>query len=403
MKKLFTILSGEGEPNPETIEAQAPVVEFTPAAQMEVTPQAAAMLDLIESNPSILDTDQEVKAWYEQHQAIFGGGEPAEQKPAEKKPADKKPEEQKPAEQKPVEEKKNPWRKKSTETDFASVTFDDLPKVVSEKFGIDTTKENWLSSFLTSFEKQRAIASQTSNISSEVEKTKAFIANLPQEIKVAIKAHSEGEDWKSVVLSDNSFSYDKKFEELTVEEKSSFINKVMKKEVKAEDLSKEESASLIESAKDRYEINKEKSELAKTKALEDKKAKIEKRANEAEKSVLLLKQSIPDLDEDAINEVKEVITAKGISSLFIGEDNELLPDVAERVAFVLYGRNLLEEFSAISSAKGANQERQEIIERNISRQPERRGVQNNNFKNKEEESVMNERKIAFTASNDPYA
>lgn len=414
--KIKVLLSGNSEPSEQKV--------------ADVSAQEQAMLTIIETNPNAL-SDPEIKAWYEQYQSLSGeggdagegneggegdegneggegnegneGGDAGEGGEGEEGNEGGEGDEGEEGKPKPNNKKsKNPFFKaKSDDTEIKGVTEKNLKDVVSKKFGIDTSKANWLETFLNSALKQRAQASQASNVSKEVDATRKFLAQLPAELKVAIEAYAAKEDWKTAMSSFDKTDYSKTFDKLTPEEKTSFIKSVLKKEV---DLTKEDEStkSILELAEQAYDLRKEKATLAQNKLRDKIKSEEQKKKETISLSLKSFKQQFPDFDEDSESQILSVINEKGIASLFLDDEGSYRPDIIKRIAFVLYGDTLLEELTSSAEARGANSVREEVIEKSISRKGSGKGKGVKTF-TQQEEKFLTSAKGILDSYKDPYA
>ena len=187
---------------------------------------------------------------------------------------------------------------------------------------------------------------------------------------------------------------------MTPAEKVIAVKTITGQDVTVNDLTKDDNAKIISLTEKGYSLKQAEIQLTK-RTLQANQQTIQKdKQTRIDGSIANLKTSLPDFDEDLLPEIETVLKVKGIGSLFTDKDGKLLPDAAEKVAYVLYGKTLVSSSANSASAKSANAEREKIINANTSAGASAKGKSNN--VTKAEEDILKTRKTILDSYKPTY-
>jgi len=396
MKRIFIILGSENEAPPKiSVDVDNSNFNITPGTPNS---QETIMLNLIQSDPTLLETDPDIKAWKEQFDNIHGSeNEEVVETPNEevvetpKKVVKKAPAKEENAEVVETPEvKKNPFVK--GKKSYEGVNFDNLEEA-AKGLGITVAdKEQLIPTLLSSYEAQRKNALKATELEKQVKEYDAFLVGLPPKLKSTIKAYSDGRDWEASLAAADPNNYEKNFDSLNTAEKALAVKTLVGVDLSANDLSKDDNKKTVELAEKAYSIKQKELKLSAEQIKSNQLSLQKDRDSRIESSILNLKNSIPDIDDEFVTQVEDVIKNKGIGSLFTDKDGKLLPDAAKKILFALHGDTLLENSTNSAEAKGANKEREKVIKDNISEGANAKSKSNNVTK-AEEDILTSQRNI----------
>ena len=386
MKKMYIILGSEDGPVKMSVDVDNSNFTITPGIPNS---QETIMLQLIESNPSLVETDPDIKQWKEQFDTLHGSeNETVADEPVAdttKKVVKKAAVADEPVADEPVADtvKKTPFAKKGAGKSYEGATVDNLPELI-KGLGLNVTDpEQVLPTLLKSYETQRTNATKAGELEKQVTEYATFLAGLPPELKEVLKAHSEGKQWKDVINGADPNDYNKSFDTLNASERALAIKTLIGIDIPKEDIAKDENAKTVKLAETAYSIKQKEIKLAADSVKSSNRERVKDRDTRINQSIANLKTSLPDIDEEFVSEVEDIIKNKGIGSLFTDKNNNLLPDVAEKVLYLLYGKTLLDNSTASAAASAANKEREKVISNNISKGEGGKGKPNNVTKQEE--------------------
>lgn len=221
-------------------------------------------------------------------------------------------------------------------------SFEDVQKF-GKQFGVELNKPEDLQSFFKEYSNLQQVSSKTEKIEKELNNYRRNIQSLPEEVLAIITAALNGQDYVSViknVAERGVFNYDRSFDSYNERE---LINHYSSKKYTKEDFDEmdpDQYAALREMAKVRYETAQTAYKNKMTLAKQATDAQRQKFENSVESSIARLKSNNPDMGEDKIQRVREIMTQELHSTLF-NEDNTYKPEAAEKIAMLEFGKDAI--------------------------------------------------------------
>lgn len=250
--------------------------------------------------------------------------------------------------------------------DYEKINIDNLHIVAAKKFGIDTTKPDWIKSFVKGFDSTRKNASQAGDFKAQLENYSNNLQALPVELRAGIDTFLSGAgDWKEAMeryTIDTNRDYDK----MSIQEKLTVVKKLAPNVIIPDNASEADvnTKNLLAIGKQYFEGYKQK--VAADTALLQQQANDRKAAFDiaVNQSIGSLTQQFPDeFDDSAIAQIKSVIASSKGSPLFYSGD-KLRIEAAQKAALALYGESILEKARLSAKVSGGNERVAELLSRN---------------------------------------
>lgn len=257
---------------------------------------------------------------------------------------------------------------KKKEFDYQNVTMENLPEIIAQRHGIDTSKQDWLPTFLRAVDTHRKNATEKVKFEETINTYKSNLQALPLPVQMAIDSSLKGEDWRSAINT-YDIDYNKDFDSYTLSDKISLVKKYMPTVSVNETTAESDPIlqNLLAAAKIQYNSNKQAIKASIDLAAQKEAEKVKEYQSILSNSLTLLQSKYPDeFQDNDLSEIKNVLI-QGVENLFFDERGKLRTDAAERVAYVLYGQNLIDKISSKTSAKKVNNELANVLSTTQSR------------------------------------
>jgi hypothetical protein len=227
------------------------------------------------------------------------------------------------------------------------ITLDALPEL-AEKLGINTEEKGWLGKLAS------AVTKPAEDFSDKYNTLVEGLNSLPKELGEAVNAVLEGKDWRTVFNSASTIDFSKDFSALSNEEKVKVHNFYFPEDKidEGQDLSAKEIKKALAAVESKYSADKF-IKIEKEKAIaKDNELKRNSFIGSADASIKALTDSYKGMKKSEIKKVEEIIKVNGIQSVFFDKKGNLLPDAAEKLAFALNGKAILETAVQLAENKG---------------------------------------------------
>jgi len=246
-------------------------------------------------------------------------------------------------------------------------------KAINSKFGIDTSADNWETTFFSSTEKWRADSTKAAQMESQIKEHNDFLADLPDELKIPMLALVQGEDWKAALkeAASGAIDFNKKFEDLPTE---SLVRHYIKDEdftdedFTAEGLKDPKMKSFLRAAQASFNADKKHHNSKRDEVYATVTAKQNAYKASVEASVGELKKELPFFGDKEAEELRDLLDTRGFLKMFIGDDGVLTKDAAKMLAFAKHGDHLLALAKDASFADGVTDKNSKVI-KNASKDP----------------------------------
>lgn len=302
-----------------------------------------------------------------------------EQKPAgeEKKPDPKQAEVKtdKPAEGEG--EKKNVFglkvNKKADDKGAAPIVIenaDQILPIVQKEFGMEIKDIKELPKFFETTKVWRKQAQQFEDVNKKHTQVMSEIESLPIEFHEAFKALAEGKDYKApFVQAVQKFDYklpaDKHDTKALLEHyMPAYVGKFTDEDYAAAEKPPALEVA-ISLAKDKYEL--ERGKIDSQRAEKARSATKQQEAINAslEGSAADLQKAFPEMDSDAIKQVRSVFEGgqSKVLSYFFNNDSTVKPDAFRRLALAINGESVIQEMMEYASHVGETKANEEILSR----------------------------------------
>lgn len=358
MKRIFLLFSREGD---ATIQPSGDDAVFNEASTLMSDNSSVQLFNILEQNPAMLE-DKSMKEFYD----VFKASTDIVNKKSAVPPV---------ADTKTVAATVAAPAATATTTpvkknvflggvgkivdDFTGATTDNLVDIIKSKFGIDgADAAEILPKFLAAAATQRNQASEAGQVKSELESFKSLLNNLPAPLAQAVKAAGQGGDWEKALNVTIAVDYSKPFKDLSPEKRSAAIEAMTGNKIQDVDLDKPENKGIITAAERAFNLERENIRIQ-TEAQQRERQVEEQNVNSVvSSSIENLKKEYPNIDSDTISEIENVITKKGINSLFLesfvdsngARKVRPVANIALRVALVLHGEAILKDMVAEAAA-----------------------------------------------------
>lgn len=264
---------------------------------------------------------------------------------------------------------------------FDNVTTDKLPEIAKSVFGIDTNQSGWLGQMLSDYREYLGMKNDIPAYRDAATEYESVLTEAPQSILGALKAWKEGKDYRPFLNEAiNTVTYEKEFSKLTDQEASNAVKELTGVDMTMEDLRKPENVAILNAAKIAFDskraviLSEIRSGAEKAEQTRSKTAEI------AKNSINDLKSKYPGFTQNEISKVEKVME-KGLGTLFFDSNGLPHKNVAEKVAYVLFGESLVQTAKKNGSSQGRTEAALENIASSRSRGFQAGSSNNNNLTN----------------------
>lgn len=267
------------------------------------------------------------------------------------------------------EEKKSVFgfNKKDKKTDVSIESPDQIFGYLKTKFGQEVSDTKSLQKFLdNSVTKWRTDSQNLEKVESEKAQYQEILENLPENFISAIQTYYNGGDYTSVLNDKPKIDYSVDVNKHSTKD---LVNAYFPGKFNDEDFNEEEPSTALEiaisSSKDKYSIEKQQRERQRAEVSERSKAQLESYRNSVSGSVNSLKNTFPDVAEDAFEEVKGALEGgvNSVLSWFFNNDGTVKSEAAERLMMAKYGKEEIERMIDSAATKTETRINEEIVTR----------------------------------------
>ena len=244
--------------------------------------------------------------------------------------------------------------------------FEDAIDYIYDKYGMDTKRDGGFSKFFDSVNKWRNDAQKTDESTKQLEGLQQSFENMPRPLYSAFVEWSNGRNWVNGLgnIDALSLDYAKSFED---QDRYVILNKYFPNEYEREDVDNSSNDPLIKKAislaKQQYEMDRN--------SYSDQRAKLDKEANDyrerlgnsASRSVDTLRGSFPDFSNSHLKQIEKILNSGELNSLFYTESGAYREDAAERLAFLMFGKDELSRVAGQASKKGKSDALKDVVSR----------------------------------------
>lgn len=228
--------------------------------------------------------------------------------------------------------------------------------------GIDASSPEWAKKLISDFYTASKRIEELSSYKEKFEKVDESIKALPTPLMHAIDTALKGSNWREAIQNFD-IDYTKDWKDISVEERDRITKRLLPDlALDAIDKTSPQYHLALNLGKSAYEQHQKSVELE----FESQ----SKRAQETQREYLAsVGRSIAALEEnyeefknkDNLKEVKEILEGRKFASLFYDNKGNLKPDAAEKLAFALYGKNVVSKVKGVAATKLANEKIAQVI------------------------------------------
>lgn len=233
---------------------------------------------------------------------------------------------------------------------------------VAKKLGLDPTKESYLGELLKGYTERANAQAELENTKSEAEKLRSTIESLPKDIVQMINLWSNGKPYTSVG-DISSVDLTKEFAKLTTDEKIKMHNYYFSDDKLdgSVDVSDKAVAKALKATEARYNADKITAEAGVKAEKERREADVRNFQASADASLKAFQTAYPKFSKTEFAAVQNIVKKDGILPLFLDENGNYKPEAAELIAFALYGKTLLSNAVAATKSKTASSTKAEVL------------------------------------------
>jgi hypothetical protein len=244
---------------------------------------------------------------------------------------------------------------------------EEMEDYIKDHYGLED-----VSTFFEKVDTWRNQSQSGAENSKQLEELNEGLQNLPSEIKSAIQAFANAEDYKSAFNSASSkVNYDDDFKN---QDKEGIVSHYFKEEIAEikeslddgdiDDDDYEDKVELLyKSARKLFESDK--------KMVVNRRAEIMREQEDSEKnfkgsvvsSVEKLKQQFPNFSKKDLQKVRQRLVDEDIESLFYNKDGTYKEEAAEMMAFSMFGKQVMESLLGRAKKDGISKANETIVKR----------------------------------------
>jgi len=238
----------------------------------------------------------------------------------------------------------------------------EIISLISKKYGVKD-----LPTFLTSADTWREQAQEGVKIKNQYEAILSDLQSMPPDLARSVNLWANGEDWTKV--NDQRLDYSKPFEKQDVNGlvQQYFPEEYAEEEekLKNEEISKaefERSVKLLSSSsKKLFQKDKDSLELQRVQFENNQKEIAKKVKTSALDSVKTLSKTYPHFSSSELKKIENILMNGEADDLLYEANGTYKPNVAESVAYVLYGAKMMERIKKQAENRGESKAREEVV------------------------------------------
>lgn len=233
-----------------------------------------------------------------------------------------------------------------------------LTGIIKDKFGITE-----VSKFIPSAEKWRADSQELKPALDKIEMFENIFAEMPEPLYNAINIWTKGGDYTEATIDAPRINFSKPFENQKEKVTRHYFGNKLAPTADFENPD-ETLKTFIDLASEKYNLDKTQVDLRRASIQSRADAQAEAFKKSALSSVDNLTQTFPDFNPTQIGKIRQLLVSDNITSLFYNKDGTLKPDAAEKLAFVLYGKEEITRKVKQGKTEARNEKVMESIEKN---------------------------------------
>lgn len=333
--------------------------------------QEEMIQDMVAANPSLMN-DPQIKSFIEnknnkgsQPKATneAKGSEQTQAKTESRKDSNK---ETKKSEETKQEDEASIFYNKMVEEKQQNIkSFEEAIEAVNKKYSIDPNKDGGWDTFLGSVDKWRTDAQKKSDLEKQLEGIQEAFDNMPEPLYNAMEAWSMGNDFQeaynSSTVSKIDFKKDFNSQDLHTVVDHYFPSQFEKDDL--EDVSDPTVKRAIDLAERQYKIDKDNNRHMRAKQEQQERERVESFKKSVNSSVENLKKTFPAFSDSHFKQIEKVLKSGDIDSLFFNNDSTYKADAAEKIAFMLYGKDELLRVRNSTAKKSKSETLEEVVSR----------------------------------------
>lgn len=282
------------------------------------------------------------------------------------------------------------------------VTLDKLPEFAKDKLKIDTSKPDWVEQLLGGL-----INNDTASfaeIKSKYEALEADIQGLPKDLQLALEDVATGKDWKARFKAAQSLDFEKEFKDMTTAEKIAVHNFFFPEDKLEADADIKEKTNMksIVAAESKFKAEQQ----IYTQSIQADKDRQKQNTvawnASVDASLNALKIKYPSFKAQELLKIETTIKKTGLWDMFVNKDGTLKPEAAQRLAFAIYGEDILNTAVAVAKNKGKSEGKEEVIKGGQSRGAGRSVDENMTDEERKHMKLLKDAEASVGVGNNPY-
>lgn len=243
---------------------------------------------------------------------------------------------------------------------------DQIIEVVKSQFGVEVKDIKELPKFFESVQKWRGDSQKLTKAEKEANDFKSVLEGLPSNFIDAIKAYYKQEDYTKYISQKPKFDYSKSAEEQDVK---TLVNHYFPNEFEDADFNEEIKSKTLEiatkAAIDKFETERQKHNETLAKKTQDAQKQLEAINASVSASVDSLKQDFPDVEQDALSEVTEMLSGgpEKVFEFFFNSDKTVKPSAAAALMMAKYGKEEMKRMMDIAARQTETRINEDLLTR----------------------------------------
>lgn len=241
----------------------------------------------------------------------------------------------------------------------AVVTPESLPDILTKELNINPTTPEGATQLLSSVRKWRGDSQKFAEVSKQFKEIDNFLESLPPDLKGALSAHANAQPYKGFFSGEGAvvLDYNKTFDVLTPEEVIGFAKSLdINFNITKEDINKPENGILKLSLSKAWDGAKTSFESQKNMIVQQNQEKQQKFQTSADASMVALGTKYQNMFNEAEQkEIRSLLKPQALISALYDKNGFPKADAAEKISFLLYGEQILNDVKLLSSNNGRNQ------------------------------------------------
>lgn len=273
-------------------------------------------------------------------------------------------------EEKDEKEPSNPFGIGSSTEEMEEVEFEieeEMANYITQHYGLED-----VGSFFEKVDTWRTQSQDGAENTRQLEELNEGLQNLPTDIKSAIQAFANAEDYKAAFNSSSSnVDYSKDFKDQDKEDvvKAYFSEELEEIKESFDDGEMDDDdydgkvELLYKSARKLFEADKKMVVNRRAEIVEKEEAREKNFKGSVVSSVEKLKQQFPNFSKKDLQKVRQRLVDEDIESLFYNKDGTYKEEAAEMMAFSMFGKQVMESLLSKAKKEGMSKANETIVQR----------------------------------------